>query len=173
MIKTVTLRRALITGIVLSVWLLGGFSVLKSLDLGIPQGSLRAITGLLGIVILFIGLFYGIKKKKENAGQSAFTYFDALIIGITISVIVAVIVSVCSGIYVSLINPGFASDMVKEAEQSLASSGKSAAEIAAELEKVRDGFSIGNQMLLPLIAQLAIGTVFSLAISFFLKSKKP
>jgi hypothetical protein len=160
-----------LTGIIVSIWLIGGFSVLVLLKLDLPKATLRTLTGALGLVILFTGVWIGIKSAKKEHESERFTYFDAFKSGFIISVIVAVIVSLASLIYVTFINPHFADDMVKEAALSLKASGASHQQVTEHLNAVRNEFSRRSQIINPLIVQTAAGTIFSLILAFFLKKK--
>ena len=165
------IRNGLLTGVALTTWLFGGFSFLKSLSLDTPLSTLRTLTGVLGLVILFIGIFYGVKKSRDNSSHK-FTYLQAVKSGVIISIIVAIMVSTFSFLYVTTINPDFANDMVKEAEQSLKQSGAAPEEISRRLVSIREEFSVSSQIIIPLIAQSTMGTVFSFVLAIFLRSKK-
>ncbi|MDP4263313.1 MAG: DUF4199 domain-containing protein [Bacteroidota bacterium] len=166
-----TIKRALAAGFFISLWLLGGFSILKSLSLPVPQSDLRTITGLLGLVILFTGIMYGIRKAKTDRKEDNFSYARAIKTGILISVIVAIIVSLASLLYVTVINPGFTNDMVRETELSLEKSGATPAEMAKKLSRARNEFSVTGQFISGLIVQSAAGTLFSLVLGLFYRTK--
>ncbi len=167
-----TLKKGLFVGTIQSIWLFGGFSILRSASLDIPQSTLRALTGVFSLVILFVGILYGIKRTRDNSKDNDLTYWKAVKTGVTISLVVACMVSSFSVFYLTLINPGFAADMVKEAEQSLKQSGATPEEIAQQLDKVRSEFSSRSQVITGLVLQSTMGTLFSLILSIFLRSKK-
>lgn len=163
--------RALITGVLVVLWLFGGFTVLSLIITSVPHMILRTLTGSLGLVVLFTGIYYAMRNEKQKKGAEGYTYVQALGTGVCIAVIVAVMVSAASFIYVYL-NPHFADDMAKEAEASLRQSGASQAAIAQKVAAVKDEFSLNRQVMAALTVQTAIGTVFSLIAAAFLKTKK-
>src|SRR4051812_18391721 len=104
----------LLTGLLVSVWLIGGFSLFVALFGKTPHSTLRALTGSLGFIILFMGIFYGMKTEKAKIRSSRFTYFNAFLSGLIVTIVVAVIVSLASFLYVKYLYPGFTEDMVNE-----------------------------------------------------------
>ena len=167
-----TIKKGLLVGTIESVWLLSGFSFLKWLSLNIPQAKLRALTGLLGLVILFVGILYGLKKTRDNSVNADFTYLKSLKTGMIISVVVALMVSLFSLVYVTLINPDFSVDMMREAEASLKLSGASPSEIEQQVGNIKAEYSTLRLTTAPLIVQPIAGTVFSLILSIFFRSKR-
>jgi hypothetical protein len=168
---TEKLRTGLITGTLESIWLLGGFSLLKRLATDTPMASLRAVTGLFGLMILFVGILYGMKRMMPEAGGER-PYLKLVKTGVVISLTVACMVSLFSLVFVTLINPGFSDDMVREAERSIQSSGVSPAEVAARLERARAEFSTVSLVVAPLILQPVMGTLFCLVLALFFRSGK-
>jgi len=156
----------------LALWLLAGFSILASLSLSIPKVTLRTLTGLLGLVILFTGILYAMRGVKAKISPNRFSYFMAFKSGFMVAVIVAIVVSFASFLYLKFINPGLPEDMVREAEASLKASGATAEEISGKLIAVRKEFSMQAQIIAPLVVQTVAGSIFSLILAFFLKDKK-
>jgi len=167
-----TFKRGLLTGLIVATWLIAGFSVLKTILPNSPHYILRTITGLLGLIILFTGILSGISKAKAAKKGNPFTYIDALKTGVIISITVAIVVSLASVLYVTIINPGFTDDMVKEAETALSRSHATPAGAAQRLAAVRNEFSVRSQMIIPLIAQSVCGTIFSLILGLFFRTKQ-
>src|SRR5712664_2591263 len=94
---TKEIRIGIATAGILCVWLFGGFYLAGSMHLGGRLSNLRAITGLLGLVVLFTGVFFGIRKGKGENQQ--FTYWQALKTGVIISLTVAVVISIAGGLH--------------------------------------------------------------------------
>ena len=157
------------TGGILCVWLFGGFYLAGNLHLAGRLSNVRAITGLIGLVVLFAGVFLSIRKGKEE--NQDFTYWQAVKTGVIVSLTVAIVISFAGGLHV-LLYPQYANDMVKEAEQSLRQSNLTVDEINTKLESVRKEYSLFMQMTQPLIAQSVAGTLFSIILSFFFRTKK-
>lgn len=157
------------TAVILCVWLFGSFYISGSLQLGSRLAMIRAVTGLLGLVVLFVGILFGIRKAREE--NQALTYGKAFTTGLIISVIAAVVLSIVAGLHV-VIYPQYTADMIREAEQSLKQSGLSAGEVNKKLESVKMEYSFAMQMVQPLIVQTIAGSIFSFILSFFFKGKK-
>lgn len=162
----------IITALFVTIWLFGMFTLLNSLSLNMPKATLRTLTGALGLVVLFIGILLGMKSARAKVESGQFDYFKAFGTGIIITLIVALTVSIVSFLYAKWINPNLAEDMVKEATNSLKSSGAGIEETAKKLESVRKEFSPQSQLIAPLIVQTAAGSLFSIILAFFIRNKK-
>src|SRR5882762_1279594 len=101
------IRIGIATAGILCVWLFGGLYLIGSMHLADRLSYLRAITGLLGLVVLFAGVLFGIRKAKEE--NQTFTYWQALKTGVIISLTVAVIISVVGGLHFFL-HPQYVDD---------------------------------------------------------------
>jgi len=108
-------------------------------------------------------------KRKNN---KLITYGKAIKTGISISLISAIIVAFFGFIYCTVINPGYQEYMVKEAETAMIAAKKTPEEIGQQLIKVKSYFSTGSQVLQALIVQSVVGTIGSLIIGIFLRTKK-
>jgi hypothetical protein len=166
------LKWGIITALCVVVWLFGMFAILNALPLSIPKTILRTVTGALGLVVLFIGIGLGMRSVRGKVEAGKFDYFTALGSGIIITLMVAVIVSIVSFLYVKWINPHIAEDMVKEAANSLKAAGAGVEETAKKLDVVREEYSPQSQLVAPLIVQTIAGSLFSIILAFFLRKKK-
>jgi len=108
--------------------------------------------------------------KRKNKYQ--LTYGQAIRTGISISLITACIVGLFAFTYCTLINPGYQDFMVREAEKTLIAARNTPEVINQQLEKVRNQFSTSMQVLQGLIAQSVVGTLSSLVLGLFMKTKK-
>lgn len=163
------------TGIASSLWLLGSFSIVVWLDAhifhaDIPATQVRAYGGLFSILILVIGIYLGMKAvKKENAMN--ISYGQAVKTGILISVITGIIVALFSFLYCTVLNPGYADFMVSETQKAMVNAHASANEINDKLISVKKQFSTGSQVMQALVGQIAVGSISSLIIGLFIRSK--
>lgn len=166
-----TLKGGLLTSLYLIVWLFGGFTILRLLSIPISTGSLRTLTGALGLVILFIGILQSMKAARKSSLDKSFGYWAAFKSGFFVALIVAICLSLASLIYLNFINPRFQDDMIREAKASLESSGANPEDIERKLRMVRDEFSIKSQSTAPLIVQTLAGSLFSAILAFFFRKK--
>lgn len=162
------IKLGLATAAILFIWLFGGYYLAGSI-FGGRLSNLRAITGLVGLVFLFAGIFLGIRRARQE--NQTLTYWHALRTGIIISITVAVVISVAGGLHFFL-NPYYANDMISEAEQSLRQSNLSPSELNEKLDSVKLQYSFPMQIIQPLIAQSVAGIFFSAILSFFFRTKK-
>jgi hypothetical protein len=165
----------LITGLAVGIWNLSCFSIVSWLNniftLGIPSARLRAYSGLFGVVVLIVGIYAGMKAvKRQNDG--ILTYRQAITTGIGISVITGLIAGTFAFIYCTVINPGYTDYMVQDAQKALVAAHTSPGEISKQLAQARVQFSTTSQVLQALIGQSVVGSVCSLIIGLFIKTKK-
>jgi hypothetical protein len=162
------------TGLLVGVWNLSCFTVVswinKIFAFGIPAARIRAYSGLFGLIILILGIYFGMKEVKRKEGQ--ITYGKAIKTGISISLITAIIVAFFGFLYCTVINPGYADYMVKESEKALIAAKKSSEEIKQQLMKVRSFYSTSSQVLQALTVQLVVGIISSLILGLFVRTKK-
>jgi hypothetical protein len=163
------IKIGLATAAILCIWLFGSFYLSGSFHLGDRRETIRAVTGLLGLVVLFSGVLFGIRRAQEE--NQEINYWTAFKTGLTISIIVAVVLSVVAGLHV-LVYPQYTNDMIREAEASLKQSGLSSDEIDKKLASVKMEYSFGMQMIQPLLVQTIAGSLFSAILSFFFRTRK-
>jgi hypothetical protein len=151
------------------------FSIVNGLNIGnhwgIYPATIRGIGGLLTVVILGTGIYLTMQAVKKEQSNSL-TYGQALKAGIIVAVITAVITAICSFIYCQFINPGYAQYMLAEAQKAMVAQHESQQQIANDSAGIKAGFSTGGQVIQALIGQTVVGTVLSLIMGIFIKSKK-
>ena len=169
-------KYGLLTGLLVGLWNLSCFTIIswinKTLSLQIPAAKIRAYSGLFGLIILILGVYYGIKEAKRK-NENQITYGKAIKTGVLISLMTAAMVAFSGFLYCTIINPGYQEYMVKEAERTLIAAKKTPEEINQQLIKVRSYFSTGSQVKQALIVQSVVGSVSSLVIGLFVRTRKP
>jgi len=159
-------KQGIITGVVVGVFAIISFSIADGLNKhfgwGIDPANIRGICGLLTLMILGTGIYTGMQSiKRQNNGK--LTYKQAILGGMLIALITGVIVAILSFIYCQYINPGYAGYMIAE--------GKSQGEIAAHTAELQKEFSTPMQVMQALVGQTVCGTVISLVMALFVRSK--
>ena len=169
-----TLKFGLITGIVSSVFLFGFFSLLVWLNnkngWGIQVSTIRGVGGLLSIPIQAIGIYLAMQNVKKLSGW--LSYGQALKTGILVAATIAVVVALFSLIYCTILNPGYAEFMVHDAQKNMVAAGQSQQDINEGSVKVARDFTPGAQVFQALVGQFVTGTLISLIIGLFIKTKK-
>ncbi|MBB6108772.1 Protein of unknown function [Mucilaginibacter lappiensis] len=168
-------KQAIITGLIVSIFAIGSFTVADSLNKhfawGVNTTTIRGLTGLLALIILGIGIYTGMQSvKRSNSGK--LTFGKALLAGFIIALTTGIITVLVGFIYCDYINPGYAAYMLSESKKAMIADGKSSAEIAASMPGLRQQWTTGGQMLQALVGQTVCGTVIALIMALFVKSKK-
>jgi len=169
-----TYKNGIITGTAIGLFTISFFSFVNWLNtkysFGMQTDSIRGISGLITVLILAIGIYLSMKSVKIKQ-QGMLTYGQAIRAGITVAVITALITALFSFIYCTMINPGYQEYMVNEAKKAMLARGESEQDIAQHLISVQREFSTTAQVLMALIAQSVVGTIISLIMALFIKTK--
>lgn len=168
-------KAGIITGIAVGLFAIGAFSFFNWLNAkngwGIQPSTVRGISGLLTILIQAIGIYFSMAGTRKVL-NGAITYGQSFKAGFTVAVITALITAFCALTYCTVINPGYTDYMINEAHKDLVASGESAKQIANDMLAVKWEFSTSGQVIAALVAQSVVGTMLSLIIAIFIKSKK-
>ena len=175
MTKVYPFKQALITAVISAIFATCAFSVFnvlkQQLNWQITPATIRGITGLLTLVILAIGIYSGMSAvKRANAGQ--LSYGQALLTGIMVALTVGLTMMVLGFIYTHYINPGYFDYMVAEGKKEMVAEGKSPSEIAAGVTGLQWQFSAAGQAIQAMVAQTGAGTIISLVMAVFMRTKK-
>ena len=164
------LKVGLILGSIDSLLLLASQVNISGGSSDAPLHKAHALAGLLSILTLILGVYFGIEEiKKKNPG--GFSYKLAVLSGIKITGITAAFISIFSLFYCTVINSGFTGMMVKDVEKLLLASGATAEEMSIRLEHVKNEFSASTQVIRGLVLQLVLGTLASLLIGLSLRTR--
>ena len=173
--KVYPLKQAVLTGLISAVFATGVFSIADGVNQhnnwNINPATLRGLIGLLALIILGIGIYAGMQSIKK-ANQGRFSYGQALLTGFLIALTVGLVMAVLGLIYTSMINPGYADYMVAEGKRAMLSEGKSPEDIAKGVADLHTQFAPSMQVIQALAGQTAAGTVISLIMGIFVKTKK-
>jgi Protein of unknown function (DUF4199) len=169
-------RYGLCTGIVSGLWGLFCFTVVGWLNKtffhgSIPATDIRSYSGLFSILILVVGIYLGMKQARLKA-VGLLTYGQAVKTGMLVACVTALLVAFFSWIYCTVINPGYADFMVQDTGRTLAAAGKTPREISQRLESVRKEFSTGMQVMEALLGQAVVGSLVSLILGVFMRTRK-
>lgn len=168
-------KHGLITGIIVGVFAVLFFSIVNGLNTsngwGMQPASIRGIGGLLTIVILATGIYLTMQAVKKEQGNML-TYGEALKTGVIVAVITAVITAICGFIYCQYINPGYAQYMLAEAQKVMVAQHESQQQMAADSISIKNEYSATMQVMQALVGQTVVGTVLSLIMGIFIRTKK-
>ncbi len=168
-----TLKIGVVTAVISSIFLFGSFTLFTWLKdkygWQVQVSTIRGIGGLLSIPIQAIGIYIAMQDIKKLTG--ALTYGQAIKTGLTVAITIAVIVALFSFLYCEF-NPGYAAYMVADAQKSMLANGESAQQIKDNSARVAQEFTAGTQVMEALVGQFLTGTIMSLIIGLFIKTKK-
>jgi len=163
------------TGLAAGIFAISCFSLFNWLNTkngwGIQPATIRGISGLVTILIQGVGIYFSMSGTK-TVQSGSLSYGAAFKAGFTVAVITALITAFCALVFCTVINPGYSDYMINEAHKDLAASGESVKQIAQDMVAVRWEFSVGGQVTAALVAQTFIGTIITLILGIFMKSKR-
>ena len=126
--------------------------------------------GLLGaIVITITGLVLGIRAVRKDKGPGKFSYGQALLAGVLISLFSSVFGTIFHTTYVKFINPEFTETSVRWMEGMMERGNVPADKAEEAIEEMRRKSTMGYQVRNSLIGGLVIGGLISLIAAAFLK----
>jgi hypothetical protein len=117
------------------------------------------------------GIYAAIQATKKLQNNKL-TYRQALKTGLLVAVLTAVITACFSFVYCQFINPGYAQYMLAEAQKAMVAGGETKQQIIEHSKGVSREFSTGAQVGMALVGQFVVGTVVSLIMGLFIKTKK-
>jgi hypothetical protein len=168
-------KQAGITGLCVGIFAISSFTIADALNThfgwGFNPTTIRGVCGLLTILILGTGTYIGMQSIKRN-NQGTLTYMEAISAGVLIAVTTGIITAICAFIYCTFINPGNTAYMVAESKKEMIARGETAAQIATHVADLQKQLSAAAQVMQALVAQSVIGTLISLVMGLFVRSKK-
>jgi len=136
---------------------------------GLQVSTIRGVGGLLSIPVQAIGLYLAMQNVKKLTG--ALTYGQALKTGVLVAITIAIIVAVFGFLYCTVFNPGYAEYMVHDAQKAMIAKGEPQQDIDRNSVAVAKEFTPGAQVFQALVGQFITGTILSLIIGLFIKTK--
>ncbi len=124
------------------------------------------------ILIPVIGIFLGIKERKEKNNFGYITYKEAFKTGIVITFIIAVMIVLFTYVYYEYINPDYVNFLSAKSEQTMIEKNIPRDQIDNALTILRYQFSLNVQIIQQLLFVLIGGIVISIILSFLLKKEK-
>ena len=127
----------------------------------------------LGLVIMAVVLWLGIKAVREEKPDRTLTYGQGVGAGVTISLYAGLMGAVYTFIHFTFINTGFADSMIAVSREQWAARGLTQAQMEGAEAITRKMLQPGAQAILGVLFVVLIGLILSLIISAFLKGKAP
>lgn len=124
------------------------------------------------LIIPAVGIFFGIRERREKSNFGHITYKEAFKTGIVITFIVAVMIVLFTYLYFEFINPDYVNFLSAKSEKSMIEKGIPRDQINAALTVLRYQFSLNVQIIQQLLFVLIGGSVISAVFAFLLKKEK-
>lgn len=154
-------------GIATVAWILLEYVIANVLG----RPDLGAYTGFFAVIIPIVGIWAGLsRKKKSNNGTLG--YKQAILSGLVIATVSAVINAVFMFVYLSGF-PSVTDSYFAYVEETLIAQGEDPVGVQAALATLRNQFSPLNQALQMFIGTLVAGGILTLLIGLFVRTKKP
>jgi hypothetical protein len=126
----------------------------------------------LGLVIMAVVLYLGIKAVRDERRDGTLTYGQGVGAGVTISLYSGLMSAVYTFVHFTFINPGFADYTIALTREKWAARGLTQAQMEGAEAITRKMLQPGVQAILGVFFAVLIGLILSLIISAFLKRGK-
>ncbi|MBS1517782.1 MAG: DUF4199 domain-containing protein [Bacteroidetes bacterium] len=124
------------------------------------------------VIIPVIGIFFGIRERRDKSNFGQITFKEAFKTGIVITFIVAVMIVIFTYVYYEFINPDYVNFLSAKSEQSMIEKNIPREQINAALTVLKYQFSLNVQIIQQLLFVLIGGTLISFILAFLLKKEK-
>jgi hypothetical protein len=138
--------------------------------------SASEIFGYTSIVVSLFIIYFGVKNIRDKQLGGVISFQTALLYGCLISVVAGVILGAIDALYVAVLNPGFEQQYAAYLAEQAKNSGKSPAEIEADIKATNalmQSFTPFTYFLLMFATVAIIGIVESIIFSFMLRRSDP
>ncbi len=160
----IEIKYGLFSAFVLFVWMIIEYTLLMP-----SLHDLGQYIGIVSAIIPIMGIYFGIKERRDKVNFGYISFKDAFRTGIVITFIIGVMIVVFTYIYYEYINPDFVNILSTETEKTLIQNNASRDDINAALEIVRYQYSFSVQIIQQLLFVFVGGTIISIVLAFFLK----
>ena len=124
------------------------------------------------VIIPVIGVFVGIKMKRNRDLKGVMTFGEGIKAGVIIAVVQTTLTTIFFLFYGSLINPDFLNSVIEFQRQKMVLAGAAEAEITSAMDQLRTMYSFPVQPLFQMVIGLLYGVVFSALFSLFLRKER-
>ena len=128
-------------------------------------------TGLVSMVLTLLGIYFGMRAYRQYPQKNNMSYWQGVLAGVLISLFAGLITATFTFVYLQYINPGFAEYMVDLNRQNLIQKGATDRQVQSNAIVTREIFRPLPQALRALGGYVAAGSLISLVMAGFLKSR--
>ena len=161
------LKYGMFTSFILFIWMIFEYTLL------VPNfHELGLYIGIVAILIPVIGIFLGIRERREKTNFGYISYGEAFRTGIVITFIVAVMIVLFTYAYYEYMNPNYVNYLAAETEKALIKQNAGREEINAAVTIIKYQFSFNVQIIQQLLFILLGGTAITFIVSMILKKER-
>ena len=122
-------------------------------------------------LFLLIGIYFALKKKKEQ-NKNHLSFREALIQGSIISISTGLFSVIFTFMFYELLYPDYVNDLLLALKEKMHTGGIPSEKIEGKLAEKRDYYSTITQSTYSFIGNFITGMAFTLLLGFFLKTAK-
>ncbi len=161
------MKYGIFTSFILSVWMIIEYTLL------VPNfHELGMYLGIISILIPVIGIYLGIRERREKTNFGYITFGESFRTGIVISFIVAIMIVLFTYAYYEYLNPNYVNYLSAETEKALIKQNAGRDEINAAVTVIKYQFSFNVQIIQQLLFILLGGTAITFILSMILKKDR-
>lgn len=161
------MKYGIFTSFILSVWMIIEYTLL------VPNFHETGMyLGIISILIPVIGIYLGIKERREKTNFGYITFGESFRTGIVISFIVAIMIVLFTYAYYEYLNPNYVNYLSAETEKTLIKQNAGREEINAAVTVIKYQFSFNVQIIQQLLFILLGGTAITFILSMILKKDR-
>ena len=161
------LKYGMFTSFILFIWMIFEYTLL------VPNfHELGLYIGIVAILIPVIGIFLGIRERREKTNFGYISFGEAFRTGIVITFIVAVMIVLFTYAYYEYMNPNYVNYLAAETEKALIKQNARREEINAAVTIIKYQFSFNVQIIQQLLFILLGGTAITFIVSMILKKER-
>jgi hypothetical protein len=131
------------------------------------------VNGLVNIVALSVSIYFAIVSNRDNIQNGFITYGQGVALGVYISLMAGIILSVYQYLFSTYIAPEMSANIMNETKRQMIESGSSEEEMEAALNMMQAFQKPGYMILAGIGATLIFGLIVSLIVSAFTKREDP
>ena len=124
-----------------------------------------------GILVPIIGVFFGIKAKREKDLNGIMTFRQGVKAGVIVAVVQTTITTLWFLLYGEIINPEFMDTMLEFERTKMLADGMTESAVTEQLAAMRTMFAPPNLQIFQELIGIAYGSLFAAIFSAFLKKK--
>lgn len=155
----------LLIGLVLTIWDGVNYFI-------IYKTPLAPYSPFVGLLLLVLGIFFGMRLIKKNKFDGAITFSQATFSGVLISIAAGLFLAITTFFYYRYLNYDFQTFYLESAEKSMIAKKFKPEDIKTTLEQIKVSLKPENQLQAAIFGTLLLGLVASSIFAFILRNKE-